>query len=76
MIPTPWEPDKSYFNKKIIQFDSSIEEICIKEKVPYIKMYNKLSLEDLFDGLHPNEDGHQIICNLVLAKIKDIIKTM
>lgn len=36
-------------------------------------MYNLVSLNELADGLHPNNIGHQKLCHAVLNKIKAII---
>ena len=41
-----------------------------KEKdVDYLYIYDLLEIEELFDGLHPNNVGHQKICDKVKNKI-------
>ena len=74
VVPWPGNTSKSFFNEKIIKFDNLLEKTCDDENVLYLKIYNLLSLEELGDGLHPNNDGHQKICDVVLNKIKDLIK--
>ena len=39
-------------------------------------MYELLSIDELVDGRHPNERGHQKICDVILNKIEDVIDTM
>ena len=73
VVPVFWNNNKCYFNDKIIRFDNLIETICTKEKILYLKVYNKITLNDLLDGLHPNNIGHQKLCDAVLNKIIKII---
>jgi len=49
---------KSYFNKKIIKFDEVIQRACTDQKLLFIKVFDLLDLDDLEDGLHPNDQGH------------------
>ena len=43
--------------------------ICTKNDVDYLYIYDLLEVEELFDGLHPNNVGHQKICDKVKTKI-------
>lgn len=63
VVPIPWNKEKSYFNKKIIKFDKKLEEVCNKNDIKYLKIYDLLSLDELADGLHPNSIGHQKLCD-------------
>lgn len=73
VIPVFWNKNKSYFNDKILRFDNSLETICNKEKVLYLKVYDMITLNDLSDGLHLNNIGHQKLCDAVLSKVIAII---
>lgn len=73
VVPVFWNKNKSYFNDKILEFDNSLEIICNKEKVLYLKVYDMITLNDLSDGLHLNNIGHQKLCDVVLNEIKAII---
>lgn len=73
VVPVPWNKEKSYFNKKIIRFDHKLEEICKKNHIRYLNVYELLSLEELEDGLHPNKEGHQKICDEVTEFLKDLL---
>ena len=70
VIPLPWNKDKCYLNDKIINFDKELKNICLENSVEYLYIYDLLELEDLSDGLHPNNVGHQKICDKVKTKIR------
>ena len=73
VVPIPWNSIKSYFNEKIIRFDSTLEKICNGENVLYIKLYDLLSLKDLYDGLHPNSFGHDKMYDKILKELDIVI---
>jgi len=73
VAPLPWNVEKSYFNNKIIKYDNEIEKICLIHNIDYLKLFNLLTNDDLIDGLHPNEIGHQKLCDIVLEKINRFI---
>ncbi len=74
VVPLPWNKEESYFNKKIIKFDSIIEKTCEEYNINYIKMYDVLNLNELSDGLHPNSIGHEKMFETILKEIKKMIK--
>lgn len=64
----PFNGEDAYFSHAdMIRYDEVLREICAKEDIPFIDMLNVLSVEDLYDGLHPNTEGHQ----KMFARIKD-----
>lgn len=69
VTPLTWDKEKSYLNTKIINFDKELKNICLENNVDYLYIYDLLELEELFDGLHPNNVGHQKICDKVKTKI-------
>lgn len=71
VAPLPWNLEKSYFNEKIIKYDREIEKICLENNIYYLKIFDLLTNDDLIDGLHPNEIGHQKMCDKVLEKISE-----
>lgn len=73
VVPLPWNEEKSYFNKKIIIFDNKLKEICNKNNIRYLNIYNLLTLDELIDGIHPNSIGHQKICDEVTKFFKDLL---
>ena len=69
VTPLPWNKDKCYLNNKIIDFDKELKSICLENNVDYLYIYDLLEVDVLFDGLHPNNVGHQKICDKVKTKI-------
>ena len=56
----------------MIELDNTIKEICEKEDVTYIYMYDAVEKEDLTDGLHANSTGHQKMFERVFEAVKDM----
>ena len=73
VVPIPWNPVKSYFNEKIIKYDNKMEEICKGENVLYIKMHDCFSVNELYDGLHPTNEGHKKMYDRILKEIDIVI---
>ena len=69
VIPLHWDKEKGYLNTKIINFDKELKNICLENNVDYLYIYDLLEVDELFDGLHPNNVGHQKICDKVKTKI-------
>lgn len=69
VAPIPWHLEKCYYNHKIKAFDRIIQEETEKQHIEYLYVYDLLQIEDLSDGLHPNETGHQKLCDIVKKKV-------
>ncbi len=69
--PLEWDKRKCYKNEYIKKYDQEIRKICESEGVEYIEVASlfptgQLS-ELLFDGLHPNDEGHRRIFEKVFS---------
>ncbi len=64
--PLPWDPDKSYKNERIDEFNLILKNFCLDKKIFFISLSGVLDKKDLCDGLHPNPSGH----NKIFKKIK------
>ena len=73
VVPLSWDHEKSYFNKKILKFNEVLEKVCLLNNVNYLKVYDLIEIEELSDGLHPNEVGHQKLCDEVKNEIEIFI---
>gem|GEM_PF-5347103 len=40
--------------KYVSQYDAELQQICLTHDVPFIRLIDVLSLDELDDGLHPN----------------------
>jgi len=67
--PMPWDTDKSYRNEYVKKYDKAIKLIVEENGMEYISIFEKFAVDDykklLFDGAHPNSDGHQLIFEVV-----------
>ncbi len=76
--PVAWG-NTCYDNKRIREFDNTLRDFCIENQLPFVELFEPFSekqstSELLPDGLHPNDIGHQLITDLVLAEIKSVLK--
>ena len=64
-----WDIDKSYKNEYIQKYNDAIKQICAKNKIYFIEIFEdwiKMDYKRLLeDGLHPNSEGHQKIFETV-----------
>lgn len=71
--PVPWNKNEYYFNKDILKYDKILKDVCKKEKVPFIDIFEKFSKgknKNLLEDLHPNSKGHDLIFKAVLEELK------
>ena len=68
-VPIPWNKDICYLNERILAFDQRLKDLCGGQAIDYIQLYSLLEIDDLADGLHPNEIGHQKISEAILTYI-------
>lgn len=74
LLQPDYKKRKEYKKENVLNIDNTIENICKKEKIEYIKTINLIDKKYLTDGLHPNSEGHKIISNFILEKLeKNII---
>jgi len=59
VMPIPWDTIKYYDNANVARYNKSIKEFCEKEGVLFLDMEGVVSENDLYDGLHPNSEGHR-----------------
>lgn len=67
--PIPWRTEFHYINKEIIKYNEAIKRICQKQNIYFADMIGLLKKDGLFDGLHPNEVGHE----KMHGRIKDFL---
>jgi len=73
--PIPWHPNINYNNNRIEEKNNIIKTICLQYNLQFIDIYKEFLKHNnykelLFDGLHPNEFGHQLIFEIVKEKLK------
>ncbi|HKZ45578.1 MAG TPA: GDSL-type esterase/lipase family protein [archaeon] len=74
-VPIPWDTNKSYKNSNVKKYDQMIQDVCARNKIPFVEIFDKLSklnFKDLlYDGLHPNTKGHEKIFEIVKNSIEE-----
>lgn len=69
VCPMPWDKDKSSKNENIQRYNQIIKQVCAKNNVYFIEIFEnwiKIDYKKLLeDGLHPNSEGHQKIFEAV-----------
>lgn len=64
----PQQREKYYRNKEVSAFDKVLGEVCEEKEVKFISVFEHLMNggwnDKLFDGLHPNSEGHKRIFKL------------
>jgi lysophospholipase L1-like esterase len=63
--PVPWATNRAYTIQRAELFNSAIINFCAVHSVPYIPLWESWSKAPwrglLYDGLHPNSEGHRLI---------------
>ncbi len=72
--PMPWKLTHGYTNEQVEKYNNIIEDVAKEQGVTFLEIYKKLREGDyktlLFDGLHPNDKGHELIHNTVLKELQ------
>ncbi len=68
---------KCYTNDRIEQFNKTLHDFCDSVSLACVKVSKTFAEKDfnglLLDGLHPNDEGHEMIFSTVLPSVKDWI---
>ncbi len=63
-----------YDNRALMQYDEAIRQHCLLSNLEFIDLYDAFIMHNhaslLNDGLHPNADGHAMISDLILTRLK------
>ncbi len=60
----------NYTEESIEKVDNTIKTLCLENDVKYIKMSKVVTVDELIDGIHPNEFGYQKICDYLYNYLK------
>lgn len=69
--PVSWDNNINYFNEEVIKYNEVLKNICKEKVINYLDIFNLLDTKDLDDGLHPNNNGHQKLCEEILKCLQD-----
>lgn len=72
-LTRPYKPDKQYINSESKRYDDIIKDVCREKYVRYFNVFSHFAnrdVEDLLDdGVHPNNEGHKLIYEVVLKNL-------
>ena len=76
VAPLPWDETMVFTNERVQTFENIIENVCAQLGVPFLSLYKpwikRTDYKDLlFDGLHPNTKGHEILAEQIFQFILD-----
>jgi lysophospholipase L1-like esterase len=64
-VPLPWDTDKSCKNKYIREYNEIVRSVCKRNDVYFVDMFHRFMKRRyqpmLIDGVHPNDEGHEMI---------------
>lgn len=60
-MPVSWDKTIFYDNENILKYNDAIKGFCLRNKVVFIDLMDKLRITHLDDGLHPHSKGHKLI---------------
>lgn len=69
-----------YPNKQIKTYENAMCEVAAERQIDFIPVFNdfKAALDEgndlLADGLHPNNDGHQLVADIILPELNKFLK--
>lgn len=71
-VPISWNHNESYFNKNIEKYNQKIKECCIKKKIAFLNILDKMEMQNLSsDGIHPNEMGHRKLFEILKEELME-----
>lgn len=70
--------DQEYSDKRIAEYEHAAREIVQSSGLPFIEVRSAFegSSENLFsdDKLHPNDDGHAILADIIVPAVEELLK--
>lgn len=82
-LTDPWKfstTGKQWKNNRIDLFEDTIKQSALRNDVKFVPLYDKLTelmeegVEVHADGLHPNNEGHQFIADLVKPHLEGLLQ--
>lgn len=72
--PIPWSPMFAYSTENVQKYNRALRKVAEEEQVLFLDIDESLSSyqyeEILYDGVHPNTKGHQVLFETLLKELK------
>ncbi len=72
--PVYFDRTLNWKNKYIESYDKIVMDVCLKEGVHYVKLFDKIDPLKMMDGLHPSAEGHKDIAEIVKPVVYSFIR--
>jgi lysophospholipase L1-like esterase len=75
--PVFWNHGLRYTNKRIAEIDDAMRDFCEQTDIKYVRVRDRFAghEKDLFaDGLHPNDEGHELIYGAVRPVLDELLQ--
>lgn len=73
-VPFIWDKSKKWINERVAAFDEVISSVCSEMGVRYVYVYDQIDPATNADGLHPSEEGHEKLAEIMYNVILDYCK--
>jgi acyl-CoA thioesterase I len=60
-----------FINSKISEYNDVIKKQCEKNNIEFIDIFDKINENMILDGIHPNEEGYDLISNNIKIVLKN-----
>lgn len=74
--PMPWKPTHGYSNEQVKKYNEVLKEFVDENDLVFVDVYDLFEKGEykklLSDGLHPNNDGHELIYEQILEKLQEL----
>lgn len=74
--PMPWEPTHGYATDYVRRYEQIIKEVAEGQGVQFIPLLDEFLEKDfkglLIDGIHPTNEGHSVIAQIVQRELKNL----
>jgi lysophospholipase L1-like esterase len=72
--PIPWVGDSAYVNEHAEKYNNVLKEICSNRHLQFIDLYTEFTKRNyqslLVDGVHPNDQAHEIVFQLIKSQFE------
>jgi len=76
--PIIWNSNKSYSNSYIKEYNEIIKQCCARNNASFINLIPEIEKVEfnnfLDDGLHPDDKGHKLICDIILPEVIHLLE--
>lgn len=69
--PVTWDRSRRWQSERVVSYDEIISSVCSEMGVRYVYVYDQIDPATNADGLHPSEEGHEKLAEIMYNVIHD-----